>query len=323
MVGYRSASKKSAERRWLSRCSTPVVMLATSTVTSPWASSRWSGSPSTQPLKRSKRPRTVVTARCLALNPSRVWLGSITYLSAMAAPPTDSDGPGRADPEAPGRRGPRRGSGRARTAADPGRGRRHRLLQLHVGAGEDLDPFRLQLLGHSPQVDAQLVQLLQLTVGLGEVVVQGAAHLAVVDERLQGRLGQGVDGAGADQIVHVHGVGIARVLDRGAGPEAALRARPRRRQRPPTGAGVQVLEALVGQFGVGDPDRPPQRTQPLPLTRRGDLEPLVDESVHLGVDPADEEAGDAVHLVEIPAPASQFLQSRLEGLHHVLVAGHG
>ncbi len=131
----------------------------------------------------------------------------------------------------------------------------------------------------------------------------------------------GVHGVGADQLLDVHRVGEARVLDRGARPEATLRRRARLPQGLPAGPAVKLLEPFVGQLGVGDPGLAIEPFQPpglLRVTGGGDLrgQQLVD----LAVDPADEEAGDAVDPGEVAPLGAEVLQAGEEGLGNGRVA---
>jgi hypothetical protein len=76
MVGYVSASKKSALRRWPSRSGLPVSRLATSSSTSTWDRSGWS-SMVMVPDTSGKRPRTLVIMRWRPMNSTEVWAGSM------------------------------------------------------------------------------------------------------------------------------------------------------------------------------------------------------------------------------------------------------
>jgi anti-sigma factor RsiW len=71
MTGQFSASKKSAERRWLSRCSSLVSALAVWIVTDTFESRGFSAI-WTEPAKSENRPRTFETIRCRTAKPT--WL---------------------------------------------------------------------------------------------------------------------------------------------------------------------------------------------------------------------------------------------------------
>ena len=127
-----------------------------------------------------------------------------------------------------------------------------RAGQVLVGLEEGVDALDLQLPRHLVEVDADLGQLLQLPLGDVDVLVERAADLAVLAEGRQ-RVGRDrVDGVRPDQLLDVHRVGVARVLDRGARPEAALGRGARLPERLPAGTAVELLELLVGHLGVGD-----------------------------------------------------------------------
>src|SRR6266851_218007 len=85
MYGYFSASKKSAERRWLSRISVRVSTLATSIWSWPVILVGSSSGPSKLPSNLLNWPRTVDTARCLAVKPTVVCILSISYLTMWSS----------------------------------------------------------------------------------------------------------------------------------------------------------------------------------------------------------------------------------------------
>src|SRR6266566_3038278 len=120
-----------------------------------------------------------------------------------------------------------------------------RVEQALEGLGERLHALDLELARHLVEVDARLRELLQLSFREVDVLVQAAAYLAVLTERGQRRGRDGVDSVGADQLLDVVGVGIARVLGRRARPQAALRARPGLVQLVPARTAEGPLEVLV------------------------------------------------------------------------------
>ncbi len=137
-------------------------------------------------------------------------------------------------------------------------------------------------------------------------VGQARADVAVVAERVHGLRRHGVDRVGPDQLVDVEGVGIGRVLDAGGGPEQPLRR----------GAGVgQRASSAAPRSSPGSAGRRAWRWRwrsgraaasaaaPRPAAGFG-LQPRVDRLVDLGVDAADEEAGDAVRPCETSPPAA-------------------
>ena len=148
--------------------------------------------------------------------------------------------------------------------------------------------------------------------GLGEAVQGGLGGVgvgvdrplqrAVVLEGAQGRLGHRVHGGRPDQVVDVEQVGVGRVLGRGRRPQRPLHAGALGPQRLPALAGEGAVEVLVGHLGLGHGRLAPQGEDGgvagLP-TGQG-LEAAVD----LGVDPADEEGGDAGHPGQRRGPAA-------------------
>ena len=88
-------------------------------------------------------------------------------------------------------------------------------------------PLALELGGDVVDVDADLGELGPDAVDLVHVGVDGAGDDAVVGERLQCGVRQGVHGVRADQAVDVQRVGVVGVLRPGGGPQRTLDARPR------------------------------------------------------------------------------------------------
>jgi hypothetical protein len=129
----------------------------------------------------------------------------------------------------------------------------------------------------------------------------------VVFEGGDGGLGQGGDGVGADQAVDVDGVGVGGVLGRGRGPKGPLGPGSAGGQRRPTGAAEAVSEQPVGQLGLGH-RRPALEGEGLAGAE------VVQAPVDLGVDPADEEGGHAVHLSQVAVIGLQALQVGLDDL---------
>ena len=81
MVGYVSTSKKSAERRWPSRCSWFVVIELRSTSRSTEDSSGFSAV-TMLPENSANRPRTFVTTRWRTTKPTSEWAGSMSQVPA-------------------------------------------------------------------------------------------------------------------------------------------------------------------------------------------------------------------------------------------------
>ena len=80
--GVFSTSKKSPERRWVSRSSAPVETEASWTVALTVVPAR--GDPtSTVAVKSLKVPRTLATMRCRAVKDSSLWLGSMVQVPGV------------------------------------------------------------------------------------------------------------------------------------------------------------------------------------------------------------------------------------------------
>ena len=161
-------------------------------------------------------------------------------------------------------------------------------------------------------VDPGLGDPLEDPLRLVEVPLERGRDLAVVLERLDRLLGHRVHGLGADQLLDVHHVAVLRVLRRGRGPEAALRAcAPFACQRLPALAREELLVALVGELRVRD------RELALQLGGRTDL---VEPPVGLGVDARDEEAGDRRDRAGVAAALDEPLEPAQVGLDDLGVA---
>src|SRR5581483_3338121 len=189
---------------------------------------------------------------------------------------------------------------------------------------ERLDAFDLELARHLVDVDAGLGQLPQLALRELHVLVDAAPDLAVLSEGRERRGWHGVDRLRTDELLDVVRVGIARVLGRGARPQAALRARAGLPQRLPARTAEELLPALVRDLGVGDRGlavKPLEAALLRGVARRVDL--LGELLVHLGVDAADEEARHARHLAEVAAALAQLLEARQVRLDDLGVAVDG
>src|SRR5207244_8835493 len=117
---------------------------------------------------------------------------------------------------------------------------------------ERLDAFDLELVRHLVEIHADLRELLQLAARQVHVFVQAAADLAVLAEGgPRGRRGR-VHGVRANELLDVVRVGIARVLGRGAGPQAPLRPGAGLAQLVPARPGEELLVVLVRHLRVGD-----------------------------------------------------------------------
>ncbi len=198
-----------------------------------------------------------------------------------------------------------------------GQGRKQAL----EGLRERLDALDLELLGDLVDVDAGLGQVLQLSPGHVHVLVQAAAHLAVLAEGGEGGRRNGVDRLRADQLFDVVRVGVARVLGRGARPQAALCASPGLPQLLPARTAEELLPALVGHLRVGDRRLAVQLLQRAFRARVGRGVDLLGKLlVDLRVDAAHEEAGDASDLAQVSPAFVQRLEARKECLHHLGVA---
>ena len=178
------------------------------------------------------------------------------------------------------------------------------------------DALALQGAADVVEVDACSRQRAHVVLGRCDVDVDHAGEGAVVLERLQGALRQGVDGVGPDQVVDVQRVGVVGVLGRRRCPQRPLHPGAAVGQPFPPRSGVGLAEELVGELGLGDRGSTAQRERLVGADR-------LQTSVDLGVDPADEERRHAVDGGEIFAAVGEGLQAREVGLEDLAVAGQG
>ena len=156
------------------------------------------------------------------------------------------------------------------------------------------------------------------------VLVEAAPHLAVLAESGQGRGRHSVHRVGTYQLFDVVRVRIARILRRGARPEAPLRAGAGLAQLVPARSGEELLVVLVGQLRVGDGGLAEELVQSALLLRILRLVDLLGKDlVDLRVDAADEEARHAGHLAEVATLLVQLLQPGQVSLDHLGVALDG
>src|SRR2546430_12941451 len=100
-----------------------------------------------------------------------------------------------------------------------------RAQQALERLGERRDALDLELVGHLVEVHAHLRQVLELAPGEFDILVEAAADLSMLAKCGQRLRWNGVDGVRADQLFAVVAVRVARILGRGARPQAALRPR--------------------------------------------------------------------------------------------------
>src|ERR1051326_7021736 len=84
IVGWCSASRKSADLRCASRSATPVSMLAAAISTCTEELDGLASSARIVPFTSLKRPRTVVNIMCFTANSTVVWFGSISHVVGMS-----------------------------------------------------------------------------------------------------------------------------------------------------------------------------------------------------------------------------------------------
>ena len=147
------------------------------------------------------------------------------------------------------------------------------------------------------QVDGNIRIRQAVEQGLGFLDIGGdgvAVDGAVVAKGLNGIEGHGVDGVGADQLIHIAHVAVVGVFGAGAGPEQALHVGPIVGQALPAVAAEQGLEGLVGNFGIGDRDLTLHAFQTLFFVQgiaADALHAFLETVIHLGINAAEEEAG--------------------------------
>ncbi len=140
---------------------------------------------------------------------------------------------------------------------------------------------------------------------------------AVIPEGVKCGRRDRIDRVGADQLFHVEGVAVGRILRARARPEQPLRLRASGSQRFPARRRDDRLVPLVGELRIRNRNLTLQAAQPLTPggardRRRLSLDLLVDG----GVDTAHEEAGDAGDPRHIPTGCGVGLQAGERRLGH-------
>src|SRR5581483_653047 len=156
-----------------------------------------------------------------------------------------------------------------------------------------------ELLADRLEFDARLRELRERALRAFEVVGEAGADLAVIEERVERGLRDGVHGVRADELLDVVDVAPRWVLPARARPEDALGPRAPGGEAPPALAREELAEACVGELRVRD------RRATAQLARCG--EARVDRRV----DAAHEEARDRRDPGERLVP----LHAALEPLH--------
>ncbi len=182
---------------------------------------------------------------------------------------------------------------------DPGQQPAHRLFELFDAVDE-------QLVGDLFKRDTRVRERREIS---RRIFLSGQpGHRAVVGDGQKRRQRHRVDRVRSDQAVHVHGVGVVRVLGARRGPQRPLRHPARADQRIPSVTREQLLEPQVRRSRVG------QRRLPCQIGSTQLLQTTVDVRVH----PRDEERRHRVH-VQFQALGVPALQSAQVRLRHLLV----
>ena len=196
----------------------------------------------------------------------------------------------------------------------------HRLQQLPEGVGEELHAFDEQLVGDVLHGDPDLGERGHGVSGGLHIFHEACARPPVVAKRVEGRRRDRVDGIGPDQLLDVDDVAVVGVLGSRACPEQPLRLGALGGQGLPALPAEELLVALIGQLGVGNRDLADQAAQQACLVRvRRRLQPRRDERIDRGIDPADEETGDAGNSLQVAAACGILLQACNVGFRHPLV----
>ena len=138
----------------------------------------------------------------------------------------------------------------------------------------------------------------------------------MIGDQAQGGLGHRVDHARSDQVDHIAGVWVRRVLDRRRCPQRPLRPGAGGAQRGPARRGEHLLVVLVGETGVRD-----RRASAQPGRLAGP--DLVQPGVDLGIDPGHEEGGDRPDRRQVMAGPPGAFHPVEEGVHDRVVARQG
>src|SRR5579859_7853066 len=90
---------------------------------------------------------------------------------------------------------------------------------------ELLHTLILQLLGNLSIGNTHLLKGIEFRVGLWNVVIEAAAHLAMVAEVINGFQWHRIYRIRADKFLRIEDIAVGRILGAGAGPERPLHAR--------------------------------------------------------------------------------------------------
>ena len=204
----------------------------------------------------------------------------------------------------------------------PGAG--HRVQQFVEGLHEGLQPLAQQTGGDFIQGDVQLFEDAQHLFGLVQALLQAGAGPAVTTKGVQGGGRNGADGIGTDEFLDVAHVTVGGVLGAGAGPQQPLATGAPGRQGLPALAAEQLLEAPVGQPGVGDGGAALHALQPREPVFIGILAAtFVQQPVHGGIHATDEETGDTGDGVQRQAVRGPAFQGAQVALRHLFIDGNG
>ena len=192
---------------------------------------------------------------------------------------------------------------------------RDRGVELVGRVRELLDAVLDQPVGDRLQVEPEPLDRLEHRLGLLDPLGQRRRDAAVVAEGVDGLRRHGVDRVAPDQGLDVEHVGVGGVLRPRRRPQQPLRGGAGGEHRLPPRRRDHLEVSLVGDLGVGDRDLAPQRGERVGRRVAG-LDPGVDGVVDLGVDAADEEAGDAGDQRDVAAAGVQSFQAREVGFRH-------
>ena len=135
----------------------------------------------------------------------------------------------------------------------------------------------------------------------------------MVTESIQGLGRDGVDGARTDQLVHIHRVGIGRILGAGGSPERALDRASDRIKSGKALTSENLKESVISQPGICNGSL---AAQGLCLNRSDRIQKCIHFRVHAG----DEEGGHGGDLTDFQPGIKTVLQPSQISFHDRMIA---
>ena len=115
-----------------------------------------------------------------------------------------------------------------------------------------LHSFVFQFLCHHLHGNASASNWAMISCASSRSRVRVTSTFAVITESIERGRRNGIDGVRTDQIIHINGVRIGRILGAGGCPQRTLDARTLNLEILPTTASESLLKCVIGKFCIGD-----------------------------------------------------------------------